>query len=40
MSKLSTYEAKIADENGHIAYSSEDDTVWRDLFAQQLPNVY
>lgn len=39
MSKLCTYEVKIPDGNGHIAYSAEDDAVWRDLYAQQMPNV-
>lgn len=39
MSKLSTYTAKQPDKTGRIAYSADDDAVWRDLYAQQLPNV-
>ena len=39
MSKISAYAAKLPDEAGRIDYSAEDNTVWRDLFAQQLPNV-
>jgi phenylalanine-4-hydroxylase len=33
------YAAKIPDATGHIAYTAEEDAVWRDLVAQQLPNV-
>lgn len=39
MSKSSAYVAKYPDETGHIDYDEADDAVWRDLFAQQLPNV-
>jgi len=40
MVKSSAYAAKQPDETGHIAYSADDDAVWRDLYAQQLPNVH
>jgi len=40
MLKSSSYAAKQPDETGHIAYSAQDDAVWRDLYAQQLPNVH
>lgn len=39
MSKSRAYSAKHPDAFGYIAYSPEDDAVWHDLFAQQLPNV-
>ncbi|MDQ7072090.1 MAG: phenylalanine 4-monooxygenase [Rhodobacterales bacterium] len=38
MSKTN-YAAKVPDENGTIFYESEDNAVWRDLVAQQMPNV-
>ncbi|MEY8118935.1 phenylalanine 4-monooxygenase [Falsihalocynthiibacter sp. BN13B15] len=38
VTKMSAYSAKIPDEMGHIAYSEEEDGVWRDLYAaQELP---
>lgn len=33
------YIAKMPDTAGFIAYTAEEDAVWRDLFARQLPNV-
>ncbi len=37
--KKSRYQAKQPDCNGTIAYTPEEDAVWRDLIARQLPNV-
>lgn len=34
-----SYLAKTPDVTGHIAYTAEEDAVWRDLVARQLPNV-
>ena len=39
MPKSSKYKAKTPDHDGRIAYSTQDDAVWRDLFAQQQPSV-
>ena len=39
MPATTAYQAKIPDQYGRIAYSAEEDLVWRDLCAQQLPNV-
>lgn len=39
MPKSTAYTAKTPDAHGRIAYSAQDDAVWRDLFAQQLPRV-
>lgn len=39
MPKETKYIAKIADAAGRIDYTSQDDAVWRDLVAQQQPNV-
>jgi len=39
MTKTSAYAAKIPDAAGWIEYTAEEDAVWRDLVAQQLPNV-
>lgn len=33
------YIAKTPDSQGFIAYTAEEDAVWRDLMARQLPNV-
>ena len=33
------YQAMLPDANGHITYSAEDDAVWRDLYARQVPAV-
>ena len=38
MPKSTSYAAKIPDAQGHIAYDAEEDAVWRDLYARQLPN--
>ena len=35
MAKTSTYESKIPDASGVIAYSEEENTVWRDLYSRQ-----
>lgn len=35
MAKSTSYESKIPDENGIIAYSEEENAVWRDLYARQ-----
>lgn len=39
MPKSTAYLAKLPDETGHIPYSAEEDAVWRDLFARQVPAV-
>ena len=39
MPTQTAYQAKIPDQNGHIAYSPAENAVWRDLVAKQLPNV-
>ena len=39
MPKSTAYTAKIPDESGYITYTPEEDAVWRDLVAAQLPNV-
>ena len=39
MPKSTAYEAKIPDASGRIVYTPEEDLVWRDLCAQQIPNV-
>lgn len=39
MPKQTKYTAKVADENGRINYTDQDDAVWRDLVIQQQPNV-
>lgn len=39
MAKTSAYEAKRPDAKGYIHYTDAEDAVWRDLFAQQVPNV-
>lgn len=39
MPKSTTYIAKIPDDTGHIAYTREEDVVWADLYAQQLPRI-
>ena len=40
MPKSTEYDAKHADMDGFIAYDAEEDAVWRDLYAQQLPAVH
>lgn len=39
MSKQSAYEAKTPDDFGHIHYTEEENAVWHDLVARQLPAV-
>lgn len=39
MPQSTAYTAKTPDANGRIAYTTEDNAVWRDLFAQQMPRV-
>ena len=39
MPKSTEYAAKVADDRGFIAYDAEEDAVWRDLMARQLPAV-
>ena len=39
MPKSTAYVAKVPDATGHISYTAEEDLVWRDLCAQQVPNV-
>lgn len=39
MPKSTSYVAKIPDASGRIAYTAEENLVWRDLCAQQIPNV-
>lgn len=40
MPKSTDYIAKIPDEAGFIAYTPEEDRVWADLYAQQLPRIH
>ncbi|MEP7118453.1 MAG: phenylalanine 4-monooxygenase [Acidobacteriota bacterium] len=40
MPATTAYEAKIPDQFGRIAYTPEEDLVWRDLCLQQVPNVH
>lgn len=39
MPKNTTYVAKEPDAKGFIDYTAEEDAVWRDLYARQMPNV-
>lgn len=39
MPKSTEYQAKIPDPQGFIAYDQNEDAVWRDLMARQLPEV-
>ncbi len=39
MPKSTTYEARLPDASGHIAYDAADDAVWRDLITRQIPAV-
>ncbi|TYB81368.1 phenylalanine 4-monooxygenase [Maritimibacter fusiformis] len=39
MPKTSRHVAKTPDADGHIAYTPEENAVWRDLVARQAPNV-
>ncbi len=39
MPASTAYEAKVPDAQGRIAYTADEDLVWRDLCAQQIPNV-
>ncbi|GAB1360801.1 phenylalanine 4-monooxygenase [Rhodobacter sp.] len=39
MPKSTTYQARLPDASGHIAYDAEDDAVWHDLIARQIPAV-
>jgi phenylalanine-4-hydroxylase len=39
MPKTSTYNAMPPDQTGHVPYSHEEDSVWRDLMARQMPAV-
>lgn len=39
MPKSTEYEAKIADDQGFIAYDAEEDAVWHDLITRQMPAV-
>lgn len=39
MPKSTKYVAKTPDARGFIAYTAEEDAVWRDLYAMQEPNV-
>lgn len=39
MPKSTAYSAKIPDDRGFITYTPEEDAVWGDLFAAQMPNV-
>ncbi len=39
MPKSTAYTAKTPDASGHIPYTPEEDAVWADLHARQLPNV-
>ena len=39
MPKTSSYTAMLPDSSGRVPYTAEDDAVWRDLMARQLPSV-
>ncbi len=39
MSTSSAYAARLPDSQGNIAYSNEDNAVWSDLMARQMPNI-
>ncbi|MGV8989656.1 MAG: phenylalanine 4-monooxygenase [Cypionkella sp.] len=39
MPQITNYVAKLPDATGRIAYAPEDDTVWHDLMARQMPSV-
>ena len=39
MPKSTAYQAKTPDSNGFIRYTAEEDAVWHDLVAAQMPNV-
>ena len=39
MAKKTNYIAKTPDHKGLITYSDEEHTVWRDLYAQQIPST-
>tara|TARA_B110000305_G_scaffold237111_1_gene299741 strand:+ start:64 stop:936 length:873 start_codon:yes stop_codon:yes gene_type:complete len=39
MGKSTNYIAKVPDDNGFIGYSDAENEVWRDLYAQQIPNI-
>ena len=39
MPKSTEYEARLPDQTGRIPYDADDDAVWRDLVARQLPEV-
>ena len=39
MPKSTSYRAKKADDQGYIPYSEEENGVWADLVARQMPNV-
>ena len=39
MAKSSKYVEMMPDEYGDIDYSADQNAVWRDLFAQQKPNI-
>ena len=40
MKKSTKYTAKVPDSKGHIDYSDEENDVWADLYAAQLPQVH
>lgn len=39
MPKSTEYRAKLPDQRGFIAYDRDEDAVWRDLMARQMPEV-
>ena len=39
MAKKTNYIAKTPDDQGRINYPAEEHAIWRDLFAQQIPNT-
>lgn len=39
MPKSTDYVAKIPDADGYIAYTPDEDAVWRDLYARQMPQA-
>lgn len=39
MAKKTNYIAKAPDDQGLINYSAEEHAIWRDLYAQQIPNT-
>ena len=39
MPKSTQYQSRESDENGHIAWSDEENQIWSELYARQIPLV-